>query len=139
MRVFLVLVTLATLVTAGCLRRVNRTVTPPDALHTVDDAAPFLKVHMHDGSLYVLSPWVAHEAEGVVTGTGTRYGLERNVTEEGGFSIALDEVALFETNVTRSSPSVAALAVITGIRVQTRRSAARLGFLAEQIFGPLVS
>ena len=29
----------------------------PDALATVDRKAPFLKVHMRDGSAYVLSSW----------------------------------------------------------------------------------
>jgi hypothetical protein len=34
----------------------------------VDGKPPFLKVHMHDGLLYVLSPWTARDSARVVEG-----------------------------------------------------------------------
>jgi hypothetical protein len=111
----LTLLAALSLLALGCTHRLNRTVTSPDALNTVDRAAPFLKVHTVDGSLYILSPWTVTEPDGLVTGTGSHFGIDRQVISEGSFSVARDEVALFETNVARPSPSVAALAVITGI------------------------
>lgn len=101
----------------GCADRLSRSLTSPDALDTVDQSAPFLKVHMRDGSLYVLSDWTVSESEAVVTGTGTRYGVDRLVIGTGAFSVAVADVAIFETNVLRPSPSIAALTVITGISV----------------------
>ena len=111
----LLLASLMLLAAVGCVQRLSRAVSPPDAMRTVDRQAPFLKVHMRDGSLYALSPWAADEAERRVTGTGTRYGVDRQVQERGTFSVSVDSVALFETNVARPSPSVAVLGVITGI------------------------
>jgi hypothetical protein len=99
----------------GCVRRMQRSVVTPDAIATVDHRAPFLKVHARDGSLVVLSPWQADEAAQVVSGTGTRYALDRSVLGEGPISVPFDSVVLFETNVVRPSPSVAGLGVITGI------------------------
>ena len=112
---WLVLVVAPSLATLACVKRLERTVTPPAAINTVDRRAPFLKVHMRDGSLFVLSPWSASDADRRVSGTGTHYGVGRDVVGTGEFSLSLDSVAIVETNVVRPSPSVAALAVITGI------------------------
>lgn len=111
----LLFASLVSLVAVGCVQRLHRAVSPPDALRTVDRRAPFLKVHMRDGSLYALSPWTADEAGRRVSGTGTRYGVDRQELERGSFTVSLDSVALFETNVARPSPSVGALSVITAI------------------------
>lgn len=79
---------LASRAAVGCVQRLHRSVTPPDAVATVDRKAPFLKVHMRDGSLYVLAPWNPDQDDGRVSGTGTRYGPDRQVLEEGIFSIS---------------------------------------------------
>jgi hypothetical protein len=63
----------------------------------------------------VLSPWSADEVAGLVAGEGTRYGADRQARETGSFSVPVDSVALFETNVARPAPTVAALGVVTGI------------------------
>ena len=115
MRNALICLVVLSLLATACVQRLHRTVASPDALSTVDRAAPFLKVHMHDGTLYVLSTWASNDAKGLVTGSGTHYGVDRQVIGEGAVSLALRDIALFETNVARPSPSVAALAVITGI------------------------
>ena len=109
------LAALSVLVAMGCVQRLHRQVLTPDALATVDRKAPFLKIHMRDGSLFVLSPWEADEAGHRVSGTGQHYAASREVLGHGIFSLSLDSVALFETNVARPSPSVALLSVITGI------------------------
>ena len=109
------LVVLSGILAAGCVQRLQRTTAGPGALQTVDRRAPFLKVHMRDGTLYVLSPWTTDESQRLVSGTGIHYGVERKVLAQSTFTVSVDSVSLFETNVARPSPSVAALAVITGI------------------------
>jgi hypothetical protein len=100
---------------AACAHRLQRGVVTPEQSATVDHAAPFLKVHMRDGNLYVLSPWQLAADERRVRGYGTEYGVDRKAIEHRSFDLSFDSVALFETNVVRPSPSVGALAVITGI------------------------
>ena len=100
---------------SGCATRLHREVVAPNAAATVDRKAPFLKVHMRDGSVFVLSPWTVDDSLHVVTGTGTRYDAARTAIGDGSHVVAIDSVALFETNVARPSESVAALAVVTGI------------------------
>ena len=106
---------LGVLVAGGCAHRLHRAIVPPGAVKTVDRSAPYLKAHMQDGTVYVLSDWTVDEALRRVRGTGTQYGLARQVLSRGTFDLALDSVALFETNVARPSPSVAVLGVITGV------------------------
>jgi hypothetical protein len=57
-----------------------------------------LKVHMKSGELYTLTNWQAAPDGSRVEGTGTRYSLARVAGETGRFSIAAEDVALFETN-----------------------------------------
>ena len=109
------LVLLLLLAAPACAKRLNRRMTAPGSISTVDRQAPFLKVHMRDGSLFVLSPWSSNDAERRVSGTGAHYGVARDVLQTGEFSVSLDSVAIVETNVARPSPVVAGLAVITGI------------------------
>lgn len=105
----------ATLVVPACAQRVHRATVAPTALATVDLKAAFLKVHMKDGSLYVLSAWQAHDSSRVVTGTGRRYALDRAILPDSAHTLSLDSVAIFETNVTRQSPTVGGLAIVTGL------------------------
>ena len=52
-----------------------------------------------------------------VSGEGELFGLARETMGSGPFKVALDEVALLETNVVQRSPGAVALAVITGVSV----------------------
>lgn len=101
----------------GCAMRVERRLVEPTALATVDARAPFLKAHMRDGSLVVLSSWTANDTTRVVNGTGQRYGVDRVLLSDSAHVIPIDSVAIFETNVARNSPTVGALAIVTGITV----------------------
>ncbi len=103
------------LVLAGCVKRLDRALVTPATMRTLDGKSAHLKVHMRDGTMYLLDPWRADEALRVVTGTGVHFDLARTATGTGAFTIPIDSVAIFETNVVRPSPSVAALAVVTGI------------------------
>lgn len=102
----------------GCTKsRLERSLTPPERAEPVDERSPYLKVHMKDGEIYVLSSWRIDESARQVFGDGERLGLDRKTLQRDFFTIPIDAVALFETNVIQRSPSVTALAVITGISV----------------------
>jgi hypothetical protein len=86
----------------------------PTAFATLDHRSPFLKVHLRDGSLLVLSNWEVDPEERACRGSGTRFDLERRAAPSGPLSVPLDSVAVFETNVVGIAPAVAALTVLSG-------------------------
>ncbi len=112
-----VLVTLAaTALAASCgLNRVERRLVGPQQAVTLDSASPYLKAHLKNGSLYVLSRWRADTAAAVIVGTGQLFDPNRAVVDTGEFHVPLDSVALFETNVLRPSHTRTALTVMAGI------------------------
>jgi hypothetical protein len=97
----------------ACVHRIDRKI--GTTLNTVDDEAPFLKVHLKSGELYVLSRWRTDDAAHAVIGDGTHLDLDRESLPVTGVKIAWDDVALFETNTIVTSPAVAAMAVVTGL------------------------
>lgn len=104
---------------AGCagLKKVDRRLVPPDQVETLDDTAPFLKVYMPDGTLYVLKSWTVFEDRRVVHGTGVRHDPARSVAVRGEFTVPIDSVTLFETNTTEVSEAIIPMAVMTGVSV----------------------
>lgn len=110
-RVAIALVAAAT----ACVHHIERTVAPD--LTTVDHKAAFLKVHMKSGELYVLSEWRADELNRRVAGRGDLLGIDRAVVRSGRHDVAMADVALYETNAIVVSPSIAAMALITGASV----------------------
>src|SRR5262245_60857111 len=86
----------------ACVRHIERTVSPSPT--TVDHRAPFLKVHMRNGDLFVLSGWRVDEAQGRITGAGEQLGADRAVVRRGTHEIAMADVALYETNEISTSP-----------------------------------
>jgi hypothetical protein len=102
---------------AGCskVKKQQRHLTEPAQVATIDRKSPFIKAHMRDGSVYVLSPWSFDATTRTVSGQGSRLDANRNRVGEGTQVIPLDSVALFETNVVSTHGSVAALAVVTGV------------------------
>ena len=115
--VFLLLVaTGMALGVCGCAaRKITRTLVPAESFATLDHASPFLKVHFRDGRAGVLSAWSVDDSSRTVRGRGRMLDPNRRPLAEGELTIPLDSVALFETNLVRPSPSIAGLAVITGI------------------------
>jgi hypothetical protein len=81
----------------------------------LDKKSPFLKVHMADGRVYVLTEWQESEGERQVKGRGSLLDLNRNTIQQGDFAIPLDGVVLFETNVIKPSPVIMSLAVLSGL------------------------
>ncbi len=101
--------------TVGCAKTLQRRVTPPEEVATLDRRAPFLKAHLRDGHVYVLSPW-RHETDSArIVGHGVRLGVNRDTLARGDFAVPLDSVVLFETNVVHTSASVVVLSVLSGI------------------------
>ena len=115
---FAVLALASALLAAACIEtRLNRALKTPDQTQTLDHRSAYLKMHMKDGQLYLLSKWRVDDAAREVSGEGERFGFARETMESGSFALALDDVALLETNVPQRSPSAAALAVITDVSV----------------------
>lgn len=85
--------------------------------HPIDTEAPFLKVHMENGELYVLSEWRVIPQPNAVTGTGLHYDVRRNVLRSGEHVIPVGQVALLETNRPRTvaHAGAAVLGVATGL------------------------
>jgi len=109
----LAFVAAVSIATASCTHRIERKVSPQ--LKTVDNEAPFLKMHLADGSLYILHDWYLNESTRKVLGSGALYRPDRSVAATGSFAVSMDLVALYETNTIVTSPGISALAVITGL------------------------
>ena len=105
----------AALFANGCLQSIDRRLTSPAEVGSLDHRSPYLKVHALDGSVFVLSDWSVDSAGRLVSGTGQRLDVNRRrAGAEGRFTVPIDSVSLFETNVTHTHGAVAALAIVTG-------------------------
>ena len=83
----------------GKVRTQHRSLTDPAQVATIDHKSPFLKAHMRNGDVYILSPWSVDATARTVSGNGERLDPNRTRVGEGAHVIPLDSVALFETNV----------------------------------------
>ncbi len=89
----------------------------------------YLKVHMQDGSVYVLNDWFISSSESEVVGKGSYLDHNRRPIEtsiNGPFKIPFSDVALFETNDTGNSINHGLVLV----------SAITLGFTINCIINP---
>ncbi len=101
---------------SGCSYvRLNRRLSTLSEFGRLDKKSPFLKVHMLDGRVYILSEWKELTDERQVIGNGKLLDLNRNQIESGHFAISLRDVALFETNVVAKSPVISGMTVLTGL------------------------
>jgi len=97
---------------------VQRKLEPVSGAVALSRQSPFLKAHLRNGELYVLSEWNVDETRHVVTGRGDRLDINRRSVEKGeSLSVPLSEVVLFETNVAQRSKRIQALAIMTGVSV----------------------
>jgi hypothetical protein len=94
----------------------------PISASTEQAATPFVKVHTHDGEVYVLDEWSFDEPGRRIHGAGIHYSTEREQLARGRQDIAYDQVALIETNtperVTHAT-SLAIMGVLAGASVGT--------------------
>ncbi len=102
------------------VQTMKRKLTPPKeaaSLALEKKESPYLKAHMLNGHVYVLSNWDVVTIVKTVSGSGRHLGPNREILEEGDFTILIDSVAIFETNKVQTSPAVAGLAVLTAASV----------------------
>jgi hypothetical protein len=74
---------------------------PPDEAPAQTKGIPVLKAHMKSGELYVLDTWRLGDDQ-MLRGEGTLYGIERSAGRRGQYSLALDSIALVETESTKN-------------------------------------
>jgi hypothetical protein len=113
MRIKAAIALVLAMLSAGCPHRLERKVGP--TLQTVDMEAPYLKCHMKNGDLYVLTAWKIDEVNKSIVGAGELHGTDRRIESRDSYRVALADVALFETNTVVTSPAVAGMAVIAGL------------------------
>jgi hypothetical protein len=109
----LVAISLAWIGGCSSMKTQKRELIPPEQYASLDDSSLFLKAHMRDGSVYILSPWRVDEESREVIGTGQLLNANRRVLSQDEFTIPVDSVAIFETNVVRMSATIAPLAIVT--------------------------
>lgn len=95
----------------------KRALVAPDQASTLNKKSDFLKAHLRNGKVCILNHWEVSPDGHTVTGTGTLLGINREVLNEGHFTVPIDSVAIFETNVVRLSGEVGALSIVTGASV----------------------
>lgn len=117
--VALALVPIFLMTSCGPMRReLRRDLQPPGRASKIDDRAPYLIAHMRSGHAYVLDTWTIHEAERTVTGQGRRLDASRAVIGQDAYTVPIDSVALFETNVVRlpaDAVIIRGLTIVVGI------------------------
>jgi hypothetical protein len=82
-------------------------------LQGLDGDSPWLKAHLSDGSLYLLSNWKIDEIQREIQGEGNFMDARRDVVASGPFVVPLDSVAIFESNIVHTSAAVTGLTVIS--------------------------
>lgn len=82
----------------------------------IKEGALSLKVHMKDGSLYMINLWSVNDSDNILKARGDHYDYNRKLIEssiDSSFKINLDDVALFETNkITGLEGKVAGMTLI---------------------------
>ncbi len=84
-----------------------------EELHSLDGKSPWLKVHMPDGGMYLLSGWNVDEGRREIRGQGSLFNARRDKIAMGPFAVSLDSVAIIESNVVQTSNVAAGLTVLT--------------------------
>jgi len=84
-------------------------------------AKPFLKAHFKNGDVCILrNTWKVDTVQNTVSGTGTLYDFNREITFQGNVDISIDSVAIFETNKKISGTETGRLAgmyILAGVDV----------------------
>ncbi|HEY6225370.1 MAG TPA: hypothetical protein VIW26_16425 [Gemmatimonadales bacterium] len=99
----------------ACIHRVERRIVPADQAATLDGNSAYLKAHLRNGSVYLLSRWHADSGGRVISGSGQLLDINRAVVSSGDVRIPSDSVVLFETNVLKPSGATTALTVMAGV------------------------
>ncbi len=91
-------------------------------IHSDTSQLAFLKVHMKNGEVAVLTNWTVDEELERISGQGKLYDFNRNVLMDSTFSLPLEEIALMETNQmdmiqSRDGGRIAGMIILTGVNV----------------------
>lgn len=82
---------------------------------------PFLKAHLKNGDVCIFrDSWKIDTTLNTVSGTASKFNYKRAKVYEGDISVAIDSVALFETNTKLNKPEagrIVALSILTGINI----------------------
>ncbi|MGD9903926.1 MAG: hypothetical protein AB7U83_10680 [Vicinamibacterales bacterium] len=70
----------------------------PTAAPAPSKESPYLKAHLHSGEVYVLDSWHLSTDSSHLEGTGSRFTVRREPAGTGPQSIAVEAIALIETN-----------------------------------------
>lgn len=93
-------------------QRIRREIRTVSQFGRLNRSSPYLKLHMHDGKVYVLSKWHTQEENESVSGKGELLDLNREIIKEGEFTIPLSNIALAETNVLSGSKATLAVGLL---------------------------
>jgi hypothetical protein len=95
----------------------KRKLTAPAQFQSLDNSSPYLKAHMHDGRVYILSSWKVNSENQTVTGQGEILNTNRETLETGEFTIPIDS-AIFETNTQHIPPElINSYVVVVGVAI----------------------
>lgn len=101
---------------AGCgVRGLRRMAVTPHELAAVPRRNTTLKAHLHDGSMLVFSGWRLDEQSRIVSGQARRLDWNRDTGPDVEQSVALDSVALFESDELTIPGPMVAITVMTAI------------------------
>ncbi len=82
---------------------------------------PFLKAHLKNGEVYIMDDkWAFDTINNIISGKGNHYDFKREVLQSGLLHIAVDSVALFETNTKlkpEGSARMAAMTILTSMDI----------------------
>lgn len=123
--VFLTFLFAVILVSAGCsaFDEVEREIIPadnfasypPGKINEMKEQSPLLKIHMHDGNLYVLNEWDTDKQKEFISGRGFLLNANRDTLSRGLLNVSVDSIAIIETNTVKTSGSITGLTVFMGI------------------------
>jgi hypothetical protein len=71
-----------------------------------------IKVHMKDGSLYILNSWKVDKNKRILKGNGTYYSIDRTSSNVNNFEIPIDSIAIIESNEVVPSKALELLVLI---------------------------
>lgn len=97
------------------------------SVHNSDEFPGFLKVHYKNGNVCVFNSWSLTPNGDTIAGQGKLFDLQRKEIEDGKLNVAIDQIAIIETNQLdqikdKTNSRVARLSILTG-------ADALLGFL----------
>lgn len=75
---------------------------------------PFLKAHMHNGDVFIFrNTWQVDSLENTVIGWGEHYDFNRTQLRKGSLEVAVDSVAIFETNLKLKNTQAGNITAVT--------------------------